>query len=123
MADTRLVCRERRADVVFFEIVSEFLVPWIGRQKALRHARAQRRRWIVAATVMLVIAVGSLGATFWVLQKRTEAAIAQDEVRRSRVAETSARSEAQSAQHATHRGRNQARQYSGSERCARKRSP
>ena len=98
VADTRLVCRERRADVVFFEIVSEFLVPWIGRQKALRHARAQRRRWIVAATVMLVIAVGSLGATFWVLQKRTEAAIAQDEVRRSRVAENAARVAAQKAQ-------------------------
>jgi hypothetical protein len=47
---------------------------------------------------MLVIAVGSLGATFWVLQKRTEAAIAQDEVRRSRGAESAARVEAQAAQ-------------------------
>jgi hypothetical protein len=41
--ETGLVRRERRQDVVFFTIVSEFLVPWIGRQKELRRARAVRK--------------------------------------------------------------------------------
>ena len=49
VADTRLVRRERREDVVFLEIVSEFLVPWIGRQRAARLSRSQRNRWIIAA--------------------------------------------------------------------------
>ena len=88
---TRLVRRERREDVVFFEIVSEFLSPWIRRQKALRRTRALRRRWIAAAAVLLCIALASVGTAIWILGKRTESAIARDEVRRALAAEAIAR--------------------------------
>jgi hypothetical protein len=37
----RLVLRERRRDLYVYEIVSEFLVPWISRHKAERLAHAQ----------------------------------------------------------------------------------
>jgi hypothetical protein len=70
---TRLVRGERRHDVIFFEITSEFLVPWISRQKAERRAKAarelserlasaQRLKWIVAASVLLVIAAAAIVA-------------------------------------------------------------
>ena len=43
-SETRLVRRERRGDLDLFEISSEFLVPWIGRQRADRlRAREQAR--------------------------------------------------------------------------------
>ncbi len=42
--ETKLVRRERRRDLDLFEISSEFLVPWIGRQRAERlKAREQAR--------------------------------------------------------------------------------
>ena len=42
--ETKLVRRERRGDLDLFEISSEFLVPWIGRQRAERlKAREQAR--------------------------------------------------------------------------------
>ena len=44
VTDTKLVRKERRRDVLFFEIISEFLVPWIGRQRLLRQMMRQRRR-------------------------------------------------------------------------------
>lgn len=94
---TRLVRRERREDVVFFEIVSEFLSPWIRRQKSLRRARALRRRWSLAAAALLCIALASVGAALWIVGKRTESAIARDEVRSARLAESAARREAQAA--------------------------
>ena len=100
VADTRLVRRERREDVVFFEIVSEFLVPWIGRQKAARQARRQRRRFAAAAAVLLFVTVTSLTGTTWILRQRTEAAIARDEVKRAREAERVAQTIAEDEQRA-----------------------
>jgi hypothetical protein len=98
VADTRLVRRERRDDVVFFEIVSEFLSPWIQRQRMLRRTRALRRRWAALAAVLLFIALISVAATVWVLRKRTESALAREEVRNAKAAEIVARSYAQYAE-------------------------
>jgi uncharacterized protein YjbI with pentapeptide repeats len=42
---TKLVRRERRYGNYFYEIVSEFLVPWISQQKAERTARLERLRF------------------------------------------------------------------------------
>ncbi|HTP31976.1 MAG TPA: hypothetical protein VMJ75_07380 [Candidatus Acidoferrales bacterium] len=98
VSDTRLVRRERREDVIFFEIVSEFLAPWIRKQKAVRHSRAQRRRWISIAIALLCIAVASLGMTLWVLRNRTERAIARDEVKTALAAERRAMIDAEAAQ-------------------------
>ena len=90
VSETRLVRRERREDVVFFEIVSEFLSPWIRRQKAIRRARMMRRRWAIAGVLLALIALASVISAAWVLRKRTESAIARDEVRSARDAEKSA---------------------------------
>jgi uncharacterized coiled-coil protein SlyX len=61
--DTRLVRRELRNRVYFYEIVSEFLVPWIYRQKELREAMRERRTFrrrvfgIAALICLLSIAI------------------------------------------------------------------
>ncbi|MES1242482.1 MAG: WD40 repeat domain-containing protein [Acidobacteriota bacterium] len=62
---TRLVSKELRREVYFYEIVSEFLVPWILRKKErLRLAREERarRRWrrIAAGLAAMVLAVAAL---------------------------------------------------------------
>lgn len=68
--DTRLVRREQRNKVYFYEIVSEFLVPWIFRQKELREAArdrgAFRRRLIVVSALIFLV-----GAGVWAWQVKT----------------------------------------------------
>jgi hypothetical protein len=59
--DTRLVQRERRNRVYFYEIVSEFLVPWISRQKDLRAAARERRDLRRKALAVLVL-IGLMSA-------------------------------------------------------------
>ncbi len=58
--ETGLVRRERRQDVVFYTIVSEFLVPWIGRQKAIRASRALRKKWLRIGAVVLLLFFGAM---------------------------------------------------------------
>lgn len=73
---TGLVRRERRNDTSVYEIVSEFLVPWIRRQKEEREQNAKFRKDILrviagAGVVLLVIG----GALLWRtvdLKRRTE---------------------------------------------------
>ncbi|HEX8129774.1 MAG TPA: hypothetical protein VF527_11790, partial [Pyrinomonadaceae bacterium] len=82
--DTRLVRRERRYDTYFYDIVSEFLVPWIMQQKSERLTYAERRKKIaslIVAFVCLLVAAGVAGAAYFVYTQRTEAAIAHDEVK------------------------------------------
>jgi uncharacterized protein YjbI with pentapeptide repeats len=43
--ETKLVRRERRYGNYFYEIVSEFLVPWISQKKAERSVHLERRRF------------------------------------------------------------------------------
>jgi hypothetical protein len=46
---TRLVRSERRHDVVVYEITSEFLIPWIVRQKEERLTRTEVEQWLQEA--------------------------------------------------------------------------
>jgi WD40 repeat protein len=67
--DTRLVRREARNDVYFYEIVSEFLVPWIQKKRCereadaerrkLRHEHAKARRLLVANIVWFGLAIAA----------------------------------------------------------------
>lgn len=72
---TGLVRRERRNDVAVYEIVSEFLVPWIRRQRQERQQRRkeqrfQKRTTAVAAAVLLVLGGGLIGKILWVGKDR-----------------------------------------------------
>jgi hypothetical protein len=93
--ETRLVRRERRRDVYFYDIVSEFLVPWITRKKVesqaeyerheLEKAEALKRRKayrlaILSLVIGLLIALVVVLVAWIVLTKRTKAAIAESRV-------------------------------------------
>ena len=55
-----LVRRQRRNEAYFYDITSEFLVPWIQRQRGLSDARAALRKWrkiVIALFVVAVVAV------------------------------------------------------------------
>jgi WD40 repeat protein len=60
---SRLVRRQRRNEAYFYDITSEFLVPWIRRQRALSDARATARKWrkriAIAGSIFLAI-VGAI---------------------------------------------------------------
>lgn len=63
---TGLVRRERRNDNYFYEIVSEFLVPWIRREKQDREQRVENRRfllWVSAGTALVLLLLG--GGLAW----------------------------------------------------------
>ncbi|HEX8140767.1 MAG TPA: hypothetical protein VF544_24585 [Pyrinomonadaceae bacterium] len=89
--DTRLVRRERRYDNYFYDIVSEFLVPWIAREKAERLAEIARRKLEAAerlkrrkayrATAMslLFALIVALGA-WYIYAKRTVDVRAREDV-------------------------------------------
>jgi len=57
---SRLVRRQRRNEAYFYDITSEFLVPWIRRQRALSDARASMRKWrkriAIAGSIFLAVA-------------------------------------------------------------------
>ena len=85
--DTRLVRRERRYDTYFYDIVSEFLVPWIMQQKSERLAQAERRKKIASfavALVSLLIAAGVAGAAWYIWTERTKGAIIAEEVKNAK---------------------------------------
>jgi DNA repair exonuclease SbcCD ATPase subunit len=68
--DTRLVRREQRNKVYFYEIVSEFLVPWIFRQKELRESTRERgafRRKVIGVSFLIFL----LGVVAWAWQVKT----------------------------------------------------
>ena len=70
---TRLVCRELRREVYFYEIVSEFLIGWIRRKAAARQMerveRANRRlRWLaagLAAVVAIIVGLALVAFQSW----------------------------------------------------------
>jgi WD40 repeat protein len=57
---SRLVRRQRRNEAYFYDITSEFLVPWIRRQRALSDAhvaiRKVRKRIAIAGSILLAVA-------------------------------------------------------------------
>jgi len=58
VSDTKLVNRELRHSTFFYEIVSEFLVPWILRQKIERQQRRARRKLIRQIAIVLAVLLG-----------------------------------------------------------------
>ena len=82
--ETKLVRRERRRDVDLYEIVSEFLLPWIRRQReerlaaraaAAREAEQRRiRRRFFAIALGLALIVGALtGLTLYAFSQKSQA--------------------------------------------------
>ena len=79
-SETKLVRRERRRNLDLYEISSEFLVPWIGRQRAdrlrarERAALARRQRRLLTALGGAVVLVALMaGVTIFALTQRQEA--------------------------------------------------
>jgi hypothetical protein len=56
LIESKLVLREPRRNVYFYEIVSEFLVPWIKEQQAARQAFLERRKLEDEAAKQLALA-------------------------------------------------------------------
>ncbi|MEY2505254.1 MAG: hypothetical protein QOG27_1534 [Verrucomicrobiota bacterium] len=63
---SRLVRRQRRNEAYFYDITSEFLVPWIRRQRALSDARATMRKWRKRLAIAGSIFLAILGAIVYV---------------------------------------------------------
>lgn len=98
--ETGLVRRERRQDVVFYTIVSEFLVPWIGRQKAIRASRAMRKRLLrIGGVVVLVF----IAAMMYLSSSQAQKALQSAWVQRAQAAADQARqSEARALEMSKH---------------------
>lgn len=73
--DTKLVRRERRQNTIFYQIVSEFLVPWIRLQQAERQGRLQRRRAYRIIAVISAVAVLMGLLSYWIYEYRSEQAL------------------------------------------------
>src|SRR5205823_14595495 len=69
---TKLLRRERRQDVITYQIVSEFLVPWIKQQKAEQQARLLRRRAYRMILASLVVAAIMAAVAFGIWRFRTQ---------------------------------------------------
>jgi hypothetical protein len=82
---TRLVFRQTRGDTAFYEITSEFLIPWIRQKRQAREAAELRRRlaaaakqrtvaWIVACfcCVLTAICVLELWRNYQLAKKSTD---------------------------------------------------
>ena len=71
---SRLIRRQRRNEAYFYDITSEFLVPWIQRQRGLSDARVAlrklRRRVAIGLGIFLLI----LGAVLYVVADRAREA-------------------------------------------------
>lgn len=80
----RVVRRARRNEVVIYEIVSEFLIPWIVRQKWLARTRretAEREKRLTRAFWGVVIALGIALLAFGVIVYRTSNKVLAQELK------------------------------------------
>jgi WD40 repeat protein len=83
---SRLVRRQRRNEAYFYDITSEFLVPWIQRQRALSESRATLRKWRKRIGIGAAIFTAIMGAIVYVLadQKREADEKLKDEARENK---------------------------------------
>jgi WD40 repeat protein len=84
---SRLVRKQRRNEAYFYDITSEFLVPWIRRQRALSDARATARKWrkrTFIASAIVLAALGLIG--YLVAVDRNQAKEREDDVTRQKQA-------------------------------------
>ncbi len=65
---SRLVRKQRRNEAYFYDITSEFLVPWIRRQRALSDARATMRKLWKRIGIGAAIFLAIMGAVVYVLR-------------------------------------------------------
>jgi hypothetical protein len=106
---TKLVRRERRYDTYFYDIVSEFLVPWIRRKKFERNAEMERRKLqaierrrrnrafvLALASLALTLAVGL--AAFLIIRERNKTIAFQQQTGYLKILQEKAVQDAQSAQ-------------------------
>ena len=82
VSQTKLVWRERRLDVITYQLVSEFLIPWIKQQQQVQHARMLRRRAIRWISLSLLVALIMGAASLYVWRFRTERALREEAVTR-----------------------------------------
>ena len=81
VSQTKLVRRERRLDVITYQLVSEFLIPWIKQQQQVQHARLVRRRAIRWISLSLLLVLIMAAASLYVWKFRTEQALRDAKVR------------------------------------------
>ena len=72
-SESKLVRRERRRDIYFYEITSEFLVPWISQRRDEARRAQDRRRERRRAAVFLIVGAVLAGITIWALGQRSDA--------------------------------------------------
>src|SRR5205814_7053575 len=82
-ARARLVRKQRRNEAYFYDITSEFLVPWIRRQRALSDGRATMRKWRKRIGIGLAIFAAIMSAIIYILadQKREAQEKLKDETK------------------------------------------
>jgi hypothetical protein len=94
VSGTRLVRRDFNRGTTTYEIVSEFLVPWIRELKLRRAAREARIVWIRRASALVIAIAALLSAIFaWKYQSTTVAAQKQRLVNQAEMARKAAESE------------------------------
>ncbi|HEX4640982.1 MAG TPA: hypothetical protein VH252_06320 [Chthoniobacterales bacterium] len=84
---SRLVRRQRRNEAYFYDITSEFLVPWIQRQRALGESRAAMQRLQRLATVGLGLIVFLAAGAIATVDHFKSEALKQQNLEASRHAE------------------------------------
>jgi WD40 repeat protein len=76
---SRLVRRQRRNEAYFYDIMSEFLVPWIQRQRVLSDARVTlrklRKRVALGVGIALAVVLTLAGISIYVERERSKDAI------------------------------------------------
>jgi hypothetical protein len=106
VTETRLVRRDHHRGTTTYEIVSEFLVPWIRPLKLQREARKARNLWLRRAVAIVVVIGAVLGGIFyWKYTTTTVEALRTNFVRAAQAAaaqaqqrETEAQARAQQAE-------------------------
>jgi WD40 repeat protein len=76
LSKSRLVRSEHHRDIEFYEITSEFLIPWISDQRQrLREAGERRRQYTYGAlaAVLGLVAIGVTVLALWALHQRSDA--------------------------------------------------
>lgn len=76
---SRLVRRQRRNEAYFYDIMSEFLVPWIQRQRVLSDARVTmrklRKRIAFVAGIALAVVLTLAGISIYLERERSKDAV------------------------------------------------
>lgn len=90
--ETKLVRRDRHRQTLTYEIVSEFLVPWIRQLRAASELRQTRQRMVrIGAAVLLGLGAAGAGFYYWRYTSLTSQALVQTANDRAAAAEAGLR--------------------------------